>query len=120
MGLSGLRFALNSGMVENLLVAPDLTRVAPRAPQRQLGGYAVAARVLDKCRAEMAGKSGEYNFNCPLDRLFFVASGLRAENFSAMAATGADDATAADWIRRESKANIIRRSIWNVLATIHP
>src|SRR5476651_490056 len=107
-------------MVENSPVAIDLRREAPRAPQRQLGGLAVAARVLDKCRAEQAGANGEYHYNCPLDRLFFTASGLKAENFSAMVATGADDGAAADWIRREAKAGVVRRSIWNVLATIHP
>jgi len=98
----------------------DLRREAPRAPQRRLGDFAVAARVLDKCRAEQAGANGEYHYNCPIDRLFFTASGLKAADFSAMVATGADDAAAADWIRRATKAGTLRRSIWNVLATIHP
>jgi hypothetical protein len=107
-------------MPTETLAAPDLTRVAPRAPQRRLGGLAVAARVLDKCRAEQAGANGEYHFNCPVDRLFFAASGLTADDFSAMVATGADDAAAAHWIRREAKAGVIRRSLWNLLATIYP
>jgi hypothetical protein len=39
-----------------LAVALDLTRFAPRSARASLGGYgAVAARTLDKCRAELAG-----------------------------------------------------------------
>src|SRR5262249_5910387 len=87
----------------------DLRRTAPRAPQLQLGGFAVAGRVLDKCRATQAGANGDYHFNCPVDQMFFAASGLTAEGFSAMTATGADDSAAAQWIQREAKAGTIRR-----------
>ena len=107
-------------MVENSRAVINLRRGAPRAPQLWLGGFAVAARVLDKCRAEQAGTNGEYHYNCPVDRAFFAASGLKAVDFSAMVATGADDIAAAEWIRREAKAGVLRRSIWNFLATIHP
>lgn len=107
-------------MPTELKFAPDLTHAAPRAPQRRLGGLAVAARVLDKCRAELAGTNGEYHYNCPVDRVFFVAAGIKAEAFSAMVAAGADDAAAAEWIRREARAGAIQRSLWNVLATLHP
>ena len=107
-------------MATKLNFAPDLTHEAPRAPQRRLGGLAVAARVLDKCRAELAGTNGEYHYNCPVDRAFFGASGIKAEAFSAMVAAGANDAAAAAWIRREAKAGTMQRSIWNVLATLHP
>src|SRR5215475_10718000 len=98
----------------------DLRRTAPRAPQLWLGGFAVAARVLDKCRATQAGANGEYHFNCPVDRMFFAASGLTAEGFSAMTATGADDAAAAQWIQREARAGTFRRLLWNITATIYP
>lgn len=98
----------------------DLRRTAPRAPQLWLGGFAVAARVFDKCRATQAGANGEYHFNCPVDRMFFTASGLTAEGFSAMTATGADDAAASAWIRQEAKAGTLRRLLWNVAATIYP
>ena len=118
--LIGAGIAVALRMVENPRPVIDLRREAPRAPQLWLGGFAVAARVLDKCRATQAGANGEYHFNCPVDRMFFAASGLTADNFSAMVATGADDAAAADWIRNEAKAGVVRRSIWNLLATIHP
>ncbi len=107
-------------MTENPEPVIDLRREAPRPPQLWLGGFAVAARVLDKCRASQAGANGEYHYNCPIDQMFFTASGLTAAGFSEMVATGADDAAAADWIRREAKAGVVRRSIWNLLATIYP
>ncbi len=37
-------------------LAPDLTRAAPRSARAPLGPYrAIAARAVDKCRAELAG-----------------------------------------------------------------
>ena len=49
------------------LSAPDLTQHPPRSPRVRLGGYVIFARCLDKCRATLAGKNGEYHFDCPLD-----------------------------------------------------
>src|SRR6516165_11729735 len=52
-------------------LAPDLTLVAPRSARTALGPYrAIAARAVDKCRAELAGRAGSYNYNCSLDRAF--------------------------------------------------
>ena len=52
-------------------LAPDLANGAyPRSPRTVLGGYVVAARTLDKCRAVLAGTNGEYHFDCPLDNFF--------------------------------------------------
>ncbi len=43
----------------------------PRSPREKLGGYVIAARTLDKCRAAIAGTLGDYKFDCPLDNFFF-------------------------------------------------
>jgi len=52
-----------------LALALDLTRRAPRGVLAPLGVYgAVVARMVDKCRAELAGTPGSYHYNCPLDR----------------------------------------------------
>ena len=61
-------------------LAPDLNRTAPRSPRAPLGEDfpALAARLVDKCRAELAGLGGSYQYNCPLDRRFFAATGLEA------------------------------------------
>src|SRR5438105_4591635 len=48
--------------------APDLTQRPPRSPKSRLGGYALLPRMLDKGRATIAGKNGEYHYDCPLDQ----------------------------------------------------
>ena len=74
------------------LLAPDLNRVPPRSPYAALDQFPVwAARLVDKCRAELLGQSGSYRFNCPMDREFFKAAGLAAEPLRNFVATGADD-----------------------------
>ena len=61
-------------------LALDLNRTAPRSPRAALANFpAVAARLVDKCRAELVGWNGAYHYNCPMDRKFFAACGLDAE-----------------------------------------
>jgi hypothetical protein len=79
-------------------LALDLSKAFPRSPRETLGGYVVAARALDKCRAVLAGTDDGYIYNCPLDKLFFTFTGIDAEAFKALVATGASDAEVADWI----------------------
>lgn len=85
------------------LLAPDLTTSFPRSPRETLGGFVVAARTLDKCRASVAGTNGEYHFDCPLDRQFLDFTGIAAEAFKDFVATGATDAEVAQWIIEQSK-----------------
>ncbi len=96
------------------LIAPDLTRSFPRSPREILGGYVVAARTLDKCRAVLAETAGEYHFDCPLDRVFLDFTGISAEDFKAFVGTGATDGEVASWICAQSKvkeeAEIVK---WN-------
>ncbi|RYD17440.1 MAG: DUF5069 domain-containing protein, partial [Verrucomicrobiaceae bacterium] len=40
----------------------DLSARPPRSPREALGGFVIAARMLDKARADILGTSGEYNF----------------------------------------------------------
>lgn len=83
--------------------ARDLTRDFPRSPRETLAGYVLAARALDKCRAELNGSQGEYHFNCPLDNQFFGFAGIDGEEFKAFVATGASDEQVADWITGHAK-----------------
>jgi hypothetical protein len=69
----------------------DLTKEAPRSAKEILGGYAILARAIDKCRATIAGTNGEYNFDCPVDNLLFSFKGTDAEAFKQKAAEGASD-----------------------------
>ena len=87
-----------------LQLAPDLTRVAPRSPRAPLGAYGVlAARMLDKCRAELAGKGGDYHFNCPMDQVFFRFTKIDPQKFKEFVACGASDEEVARWIELNSK-----------------
>ena len=84
-------------------LAKDLTKEYPRSPRETLGGYVVAARALDKCRAVLAGTAGEYQYDCPLDNQFLGFAGISAEEFKTFVATGATDAEVATWIEKSSK-----------------
>jgi hypothetical protein len=86
--------------------AIDLSRSAPRSPYAALSHEfpAVAARIVDKCRAELLGQSGDYHYNCPMDRKFFVAAGLEAEPLREFIATGAGDAEVAAWMSAHAQA----------------
>lgn len=80
-------------------LAPDLTRTYPRSPRETLGGYIIAARALDKCRAYLNGTLGEYNFDCFLDNLFFGFAEIKADDFKNFVATGASDEEVGQWIQ---------------------
>lgn len=97
-------------------LAPDLTSPGtyPRSPRETLGGYVVAARTLDKCRASIAGTLGEYKFDCPLDNFWFEFSGITADAFRDFVATGADDEAVAAWITEKATRRDRREVIqWN-------
>ncbi len=82
--------------------APDLTQRSPRSPRVRLGGYGLLPRVLDKCRAVLAGKQGEYKFNCPLDERFFAFAGLDAEAFKKAVGEGKGDGAMLEWVNTHS------------------
>lgn len=84
-------------------LAKDLNKDYPRSPRETLGGYVLAARSLDKCRAALNGTQGEYHFNCPLDRIFFDFSGVDADEFKALAATGASDEEMGAFVQSNAK-----------------
>ncbi|MBW0000057.1 MAG: DUF5069 domain-containing protein [Verrucomicrobia bacterium] len=65
----------------------------------------MAARAVDKCRAELVGRAGPYRYNCPLDRQFFGFAGLDADALKAKLATGAADQQLADWMLRKELAS---------------
>lgn len=92
--------------------APDLTKQPPRSPRVRLGGYVLLPRLLDKCRAEIAGKSGAYHFNCPLDQQFLSFVGVDAELLKKEVATGKGDGELLDWINSHAT---LRRAPWEAI-----
>jgi starvation-inducible DNA-binding protein len=63
------------------ILASDLTKQAPHSPRNRIGGFAIASRTVDKCRAELAGKLGEYHYDCPLDNVLFTFKGITGAQF---------------------------------------
>lgn len=81
----------------------DLTQRPPRSARVRLGGYAILPRVLDKGRAVIAGKQGEYKFACPLDQEFLDFAGIDAEKLREQLAAGRADGEVLDWINANAK-----------------
>ena len=93
-------------MPENLAdLAPDLTKEYPRSPRTLFGGYVLLGRMLDKCRAELNGTGGEYEYNCRLDRVFLEFAGLDANAFKDLVATGATDEEIIEWVHSHGKCH---------------
>lgn len=91
--------------------APDLTQRPPRSMRVRLGGYVILPRMLDKCRATIVKKNGEYHFNCPLDQHFINFVGIDPEAFKAEAAKGRDDGEMLQWVNENAKH---KRSPWEI------
>jgi len=83
--------------------APDLRKGFPRSPNESLGHYVLLPRIIDKCRATVAGTAGEYKFNCPLDRQFFDFTGVDADAFKTEVANGKSDQELVAWVEKNAK-----------------
>src|SRR5436309_4435667 len=87
------------------LLARDLRegKEFPRSPRATLGGYVLAARAVDKCRAVLLDWQGEYHSNCPLDQRWLNFAELNYGDFRSLVATGATDDEIAEWIAEHAK-----------------
>ena len=81
----------------------DLTQRPPRSPRVRLGGYAILARCLDKGRATLAGKSGEYHYACPLDMNWFRFAGIDPAALKKQLAAGKSDTEIVEWVEKNSR-----------------
>ena len=97
---------MNRGKLEQL--AKDLREQEPRAAYEKLGGFEMAARTLDKCRASLLGIEGEYRFGCPMDQEFFREAGIERNEFEDLVGTGASDQEVADWVKEQAQRNATR------------
>ena len=83
--------------------APDLTKNPPRSARVRLGGYVILARMLDKGRALLAGKNGEYNYACPMDERFLDFAGVSADALKKQLASGKGDGEIIAWIQKNAQ-----------------
>jgi Domain of unknown function (DUF5069) len=84
--------------------APDLTQRPPRSARVRLGGYAILPRMLDKGRATIAGKNGEFHYNCPLDQRLVKFAGIDPAALKKQLAAGKGDGEVLEWIRKNAKS----------------
>ena len=85
------------------IFALDLTKQTPRSPRVRLGGFVILPRCLDKGRATIIGKNGEYYYDCPLDQRFLNFVGIKADALKKQLATGKGDGEMLAWITANAK-----------------
>ena len=91
--------------------APDLTQRPPRSTRCKLGGYVLLPRMIDKGRAEIVGKNGEFHYNCPLDQHFLNYAGIDPEALRKELAAGKGDGEILEWINTNAKN---KRGPWEI------
>ena len=69
----------------------------------KLEGYVHLARMIDKCRAVLAGSEGEYIYPCPMDDRLMEFAGNTADQFTAAVKANPTDKGIADWFRKTAK-----------------
>jgi hypothetical protein len=69
----------------------------------RLGGYVILPRMLDKGRATVIGKHGEYHFNCPMDQRFLNFVGVKADALEKQLTAGKGDTEILQWIQKNGK-----------------
>ncbi|MGB5040307.1 MAG: DUF5069 domain-containing protein [Nitrospira sp.] len=84
----------------------DLRTTFPRSMRVRLEGYVHLARMIDKCRAVLAGTEGEYIYPCPMDDRLMAFAGITAAQFTAAVKQHLSDEGVIQWFR--------------VMATPHP
>jgi hypothetical protein len=93
------------------LNTPDLTKFPPRSPRVRLGGYVILPRMLDKGRATVAGKNGDYHYACPLDQGFLEFVGIDPEVLKKQ--LNQSDSAVLEWINQNAK---YKRTMPEILA----
>ena|ERR1700730_901057 len=97
----------------------DLTKRPPRSSHVRLGGYVILPRMLDKGRATLAKKNGEYHYDSPTDQNLVRFLSFDPEALLKELATGKGDGEILEWVLANSKTP---RAPWEVeawLAYLH-
>ena len=83
--------------------APNLTQCSPRSARAKLGGYVILPRMLDKGRATLVGKNGEFHYDCPLDQHILKFLGVAAAALLKELKKGNGDGEILTWIKKNQK-----------------
>jgi hypothetical protein len=66
----------------------------------KLAGYAHLARMIDKCRAVLAGTEGEYIYPCPMDERLMEFAGITSDQFTAAVKANPADQGVVVWFEQ--------------------
>jgi hypothetical protein len=95
------------------IVPTDLTQRPPRSFHVRLGGFVILPRMLDKGRATLVKKNGEYNYNSSTDQHLVKFLGFDPEVLLKELAAGKGDGEILGWVQSHSK---IPRAPWEIEA----
>jgi TorA maturation chaperone TorD len=68
-------------------------------------GYVHLARMIDKCRAVLAGTEGEYIYPCPMDNRLMEFASITADEFTAAVKADPSDKAMAKWFTQKAQAH---------------
>src|SRR6266852_6376295 len=91
----------------------DLTECPPRSFRVRLGNYVILARMLDKGRAALAKKNGEYDYNSGTDQHLVRFLGFDPEALLKELGAGKGDGDILGWVQAHSK---MQRAPWEIEA----
>ena len=91
----------------------DLTQRPPRSFRVRLGNYVILARMLDKGRATLAKKNGEYNYSSGTDQHLVRFLGFDPDALLKELAAGKGDGEILEWVQAHSKTP---RAPWEIEA----
>src|SRR6266700_6697654 len=98
----------------NTKIAPtDLTQRPPRSFHVRLGSLVILPRMLDKGRATLAKKNGEYNYNSSTDQHLVRFLGFDPDALLKELGAGKGDGESLGWVQAHSK---IPRAPWETEA----
>lgn len=81
----------------------DLRTGFPRSMKVKIAGHAHVARMIDKCRAVLAGTEGEYIYPCPMDERLLDFTGITSDQFTAAVKANTTDEAVAAWFQQQAK-----------------
>jgi hypothetical protein len=89
----------------------DLTERPPRSFRVRLGNYVILARMLDKGRATLAKKNGDYNYNSGTDQHLVKFLGFDPDALLKQLAAGKSDGEILEWVQAHAKTP---RAPWEI------
>jgi len=84
----------------------DLRKDFPRSMKIKIAGHVHVARMIDKCRAVLAGTEGEYIYPCPMDERLLEFSGITSDQFTAAVKANPTDEGVVAWFQQQTKPHV--------------